>query len=95
MVTGDMSPSGSKILDDHLKISSFVVTDEMATSPVGERWIVLLRVFQYHPIASTLTTLLGSATLCCDATSWMHVEFEDQGCRLKPTLFRIDRDSVK
>ena len=67
MVTGHMSPSGSNMADDHFKISRFVVTDGVAVSPLGERYMVSFRVFQYHP--STLTVSLGSATLCCDASS--------------------------
>ena len=37
IVTGDMNPSGSKMLEDHLRISRLVVTDEIAGFALGVR----------------------------------------------------------
>ena len=39
-VPGDTKPSGSKICEDHFKISCFVVTDKIEGSALGERWIM-------------------------------------------------------
>ena len=37
IVTGDMNPSGSKMLEDHRRISRLVVTDEIAGFALGAR----------------------------------------------------------
>ena len=91
MVTGDISPSGLKTVEDHLNISHLVTAKGLIVH--GDSWIESIWVFQNIP--STLIGLFCSATLGWDAVVWRSKQFEDQECKLNPALLSIDRDCVK
>ena len=91
MVTGVIRPSGSNMLEVHLKISRFVaVRLNIILSGLGEALIVSELLSHHKP--STLTGFVVSATLCECTTLFSSELLEAQECKLKLALLRMDLD---